>query len=375
MKTLKLYCEGVLDSFDKKVDVLKDTLWTKERHNCVKKLKTLIGRNYRITTDESTYQEIVDNLVEIPSEDRKGKIWKLVLPDKESYFKPIMLSLAHGVWRLATNKELCGTTYSAMEKRIKSHLKEIKDYSDLLLCTIPSVNFEWIALNYDRVDSIGSGWITTPVIDHDYYSYGPITMVSFSMDSKQWCYGCPSGRIPNEFKIGKDQVTNEWVRFSDALFSLDFKRRHICKLDCFDKVKSCLSKGDIKQYKKSSNDWIKLELYTKYLNDVSDIIYINKKDLTYVSQRDTLVEPKSKSIKDELDRLENGIGGEVSDETMDYILKNFTKVGENDTKGLDWVTIHRKGSDYKYGRLNVCMKTKEWRNLSFSEFYDGGIVD
>lgn len=374
MKTLKLYCEGVLDSFDKKVDVLKDTLWTKERHDCVKKLKTLIGRNYRITTDDSTYQEIVDNLVEIPSEDRKGKIWKLVLPDKESYFKPIMLSLAHGVWRLATNKELCGTTYSAMEKRIKSHLKDIKDYNDLLLCTIPSVNFEWIALNYDRVDSIGSGWITAPLIDFSNVN-GPINMVSFSMDSKQWCYGCPSGRIPNEFKIGKDQVDDDWVHFSNALFSLDFNRRHICKWDCFNKVKTCLSKVDIKQYKKSSNDWIKLELYTKYLNDVSDIIYINKKNLTYVSQRDTLVEPKSNSIKDELKRLENGIGGEVSDETMDYILKNFTKVGENDTKGLDWVTIHRKGSDYKYGRLNVCMKTKEWRNLSFSEFYDGGIVD
>lgn len=375
MKTLKLYCEGVLDRLDKKVDALKDTLWTKERHACVKKLKTLFGRSYHITTDESTYQEIIDNLVEIPSEDRKGKVWKLVLPNKESYFKPFMVSLAHGVWRLATNKDLCETTYSAMEKRIKSHLKAVKEYNDLLLCTIPSVKFEWIALNYDRVDSIGSGWITAPLLDRSDYLYGPTTMVSFSMDSKQWCYGCPSGRIPNEFKIGKDQVTNEWVRFSNALFSLDFKQRHICKLDCFDKVKSYLSKGDIKQYKKSPNDWIKLELYTKYLNDVSDIIYINKKDLTYISQRDTLVEPNSKSIKDELKRLENGIGGEISDETMDYILKNFDEVGKNDTKGLKWVTIYRKGSDYKYGRLNVCMTTREWRGLSFDEFYDGAIVD
>lgn len=374
MKTLKLYCEGVLDSFDKKVDVLKDTLWTKERHDCVKKLKTLIGRTYCITTDESTYQEIIDKLVEIPSEDRKGKVWKLVVPNKESYFKPIMVSLAHGVWKLATNKDICGTTYSAMEKRIKKYLKEVKDYNDLLLCTIPSVTFAWIATNYDRVDSIGSGWITAPLIDFSNVNR-PIIMVSFSMDSKQWCYGCPSGRIPNEFKIGKDHVDDNWVHFSDAVFRLDYKQRHLCKLDCFDKVKSCLSKGDIEQYKKSPNDWIKLELYTKYLNSISDIIYINKKDLTYVSQRDTLVEPKSKSIKDELKRLEGGIGGELSDETMDYILKNFTKVGENDTKGLNWVTIHRKGSDYKYGRLNVCMATREWRNLSFAEFYDGAIVD
>jgi hypothetical protein len=64
----------------------------------------------------------------------------------------------------------------------------------------------------------------------------------------------------------------------------------------------------------------------------------------------------------------------ISDNTADYIFKNFTKAS-GPGSGRKWHKVCRKGNDWKYGHFYVSIETKEYRNATFDEFYGGGIVD
>lgn len=66
----------------------------------------------------------------------------------------------------------------------------------------------------------------------------------------------------------------------------------------------------------------------------------------------------------------------VSPEVWDYIFTNFKKVEKDDYKGRVWTSVSRVGADEKYGRVMICLDTKEYRRDSFSEFYGGpGVYD
>ena len=66
----------------------------------------------------------------------------------------------------------------------------------------------------------------------------------------------------------------------------------------------------------------------------------------------------------------------VSSETWNYVMKNFKNVDTEDQAGRVWTSISIIGSDEKYGRIMICLDTKEWRNDDFTEFYSGpGVYD
>lgn len=375
MKTLKTYFESLLDKTSKKLDGAKKLVDTETKQFC-NNLKQIHGRTYATEIDDDLAQEIQDWLTEIPSEDKQGKQWALFIPNADSSFKPICVSYKHCVWRYANTKDICNATDSAIEKRLKTYIKSIQDYSELMITSFGNVSKFWFMINYDKVYSIsGSGWITLAEISA---CNKPYTMISFNMDKKVWCYGCPNGRVPDEFRVGTYSVKREWVDLGNALLyepTID-GGCHFLSEKSFTQVKNFLSHGSVDSYKKSPNDWVEIGVCRNGLQ-VNYRVYINKKDLSYLTQNDiTLSDPKIiKSYEQELDRLSKGVGGIISDETMDYIHKNFKEVNSNDTIGRTWVTVRRKTGDSKYGRIKVSVKTKEWRGLSFDEFYGGGIVD
>ena len=66
----------------------------------------------------------------------------------------------------------------------------------------------------------------------------------------------------------------------------------------------------------------------------------------------------------------------ISQLAWDYIFNNFKKVETDDYKGRVWTSVSRIDNDEKYGRIMICLDTKEWRNDNFSEFYGGpGVYD
>ena len=71
----------------------------------------------------------------------------------------------------------------------------------------------------------------------------------------------------------------------------------------------------------------------------------------------------------------NGYNTSISQEAYDYIMKNYKKLSRDSIGNKKWVKVYIAGNDAKYGSFMICVDTKEWRNVSFDEFYGGGIVD
>ena len=66
----------------------------------------------------------------------------------------------------------------------------------------------------------------------------------------------------------------------------------------------------------------------------------------------------------------------VSAEAWKYIMDNFKHIDKEDKADRVWSSISVIGNDEKYGRIMICLDTKEWRNDSFVEFYAGpGVYD
>lgn len=55
--------------------------------------------------------------------------------------------------------------------------------------------------------------------------------------------------------------------------------------------------------------------------------------------------------------------------------KEYNKVPVSLRFGRTWFKVYWSGTDSKYGAFMICPDTKEWRNLTISEFYGGAIVD
>lgn len=72
----------------------------------------------------------------------------------------------------------------------------------------------------------------------------------------------------------------------------------------------------------------------------------------------------------------------ISDEEMDYIEKNYTKIDNLDKNKwiahpkYHWEMVVRKNAnDYKYGRILIEREFKLYRSTTMGEFYGGGCVD
>lgn len=66
----------------------------------------------------------------------------------------------------------------------------------------------------------------------------------------------------------------------------------------------------------------------------------------------------------------------VSSEAWDYVMNNFKHIDEGNKAGRVWTSISVIGGDEKYGRIMICLDTKEWRKDDFVEFYAGpGVYD
>lgn len=61
---------------------------------------------------------------------------------------------------------------------------------------------------------------------------------------------------------------------------------------------------------------------------------------------------------------------EFSKEINTYTQVEYTKGNED-----KWFKVYYDNTDAKYGQFMVNPSLKQWRNVTFDEFYGGGIVD
>lgn len=56
-------------------------------------------------------------------------------------------------------------------------------------------------------------------------------------------------------------------------------------------------------------------------------------------------------------------------------ISTYTKVETSKKDKETWYKVYYDNCDAKYGQFMVCPTLKQWRNVTFDEFYGGGIVD
>jgi hypothetical protein len=215
MKNLKyILQEGLLDNIDNTLST-GNAIVKKE---VLARLKTKIENAQTVwyaKLDNDTYNEIIQFYEEIPSEQKKGSRWTVIVPNEESNFEPITVAPHKGIYRKfneKTCKEVIGTTLSAWEKRLKKADSLYKKYK---------LNNGWLAepvysgfqlvlyfmlsslSGYKLLKSVPTGkdWYTICLLadwktkKYDYVSYNPNT--------KEWAYGMNSN-IPSMFKANPE---------------------------------------------------------------------------------------------------------------------------------------------------------------------------
>lgn len=284
MKTLKELCESILDSTKKKVSKVGKIV-AAERKAFMQRLEN-ISRGWIKYVDDQTYQDILDYTDEIPSEEKKGKRWEYFIPNENSNFKPVAVSYAHFVRRTPTCKEFCGTTESAIDKRLKKAIKNRSGVYDKLLLGGSGILLRYFMLIYEQVDEpTGSGWISESeyVYKEDYILY------SINPTTRQWCYGCPANAIPNEMKIGNSRVVREWVKLSNSIVGATEKDGVLCAYlddNVFTVASKYIKNADVEEYKKTKSDWIKIFRTRPGYGTPYGYVYMNRKTLQYITQED-----------------------------------------------------------------------------------------
>jgi hypothetical protein len=228
---------------------------------------------------------------------------------------------------------------------------------------------------YDKVDTCsGSGWYILILEAYSFKANEFDIVYSINPSKKQWCYGCPDNTIPKQFLVDKCHVVKAWSRLCHALtngYGRNLDEPNIKKEE-FDQLK-----GYLKEVKpvntKNQEDWVKIRVWEfRWSNHLFDI-WVDKTNLTYV-MGDKLGDDKDTKIKKELHAIRMG-NGRISEETHNYIMSNFKKVSRDDIIGRKWYRVYAAGADSKFGRYMVSLDTRERRNQTMDEFYDGGIVD
>jgi hypothetical protein len=128
MRTLK---ESILDSICE--NNLTNSLKTKVENS--------LKGGFLAIIDNETYNELINTCEEVPSDDKKGSLWKHILPDivNGASFKPVMLSLKNCTYRTPTDKEAySSSSASAFDKIIKKTVSLYKKYKISQNCIVRS---------------------------------------------------------------------------------------------------------------------------------------------------------------------------------------------------------------------------------------------
>ena len=322
------------------------------------------------------YEKIITTCEQLPDNEKKGTRWQLIMPDKESNFKPIYVAIHKGLYRntKGADKELYGTTASAMHKRIA---KEIKMYKDEALSPgwIPgkAITFAAFLMNeYTQVDNIsGNDWYTVSIYSH--YSHTDKLLISYNPTAKEWTYGS-NNNVPsfvNNGNINKFGTISE-IMLGDELH----KALYISYLSDF---VSTLPHGNPNDFKKTSKFWKRIKFAGSQDNRYKDkYLYVHTTKFVYLTLEDIIINTTnnksgsiSSAIQKEIEyvkttRLPNP---PISDELNDYIKNNFTLVDrDNHDKTQKWYKLHAARNDSKYGAYMVCFDTKQRRPTTHDEF-------
>ena len=404
MKNLKhILQEGLLDNIDNTLST-GNAIVKKE---VLARLRTKIENaqsSWYVKLDDDTYNDIIQYYEEIPSEQKKGSRWTIIVPNQESNFEPISVAPHKGIYRKfneKTCKEVLGTTLSAWEKRLKKADNLYKKYklNNGWLAEPAFSSFQLVLYfmfsslsGYKLVKSVPSGkdWYTISLlVDWRTKTYD---YVSFNPNTKEWAYGMNSN-IPSRFKANPEAARSVSKHFLAAV--ADSKSVWTFDQEYIDKA---LKQTNIEDYKSNKSDFFEVTLGKWNIsrdNYNKSKIYINGKNFTYI--RDTILglddiksTSKAKSIK--IKRTGVDVIGElnaikdsgdtkslhrITDATADYVYNVYTEVKPipANINGKTWFKVCREGNDVKYGSYYICIDTMERRGSTFDEFYDGGIVD
>jgi hypothetical protein len=295
MKSLKdILSEGMLGDID---DILAkgDKLIDKALK---KALIDKIHKNWVVTVDQDTYNQVMDLCTEQPSNAKKGSQWVFVLPDIKNgaSFKPIMANVKKGLWRVPMDKEMYSTTTSAMHKRLTKITNGYKKYdlsnAFILPGSVYTEMFFMTEYTYVKTSNIDDDWYTYALFDHTTRTY---SLLSFNPDTKKWSYG-GNKNIPANALLGKDNITNEWYQISRSVIDSIKETGGGSYQDGIvynSSLKYFLSlkKGDISDYKKNPDNWIKIIFGQSYLNNWSrwdssqdQFVYIHKTNFSVITE-------------------------------------------------------------------------------------------
>ena len=393
MKTLKdILNEGLLGNID---DTLArgDKLMDKALR---KQLSDKVHASWYAVIDQDTYNKIMDICEERPSVEKKGSQWVFVIPDIKNGadFKPISANVKKGLWRVPMDKEMYSTTSSAMHKRIAKIVNGYKKYglSNAFVLSGSRYNEMFLMNEYTYVKSpnMGDDWYTYALYEYKSKTY---KLMSFNPSTKEWSYG-GNKNIPPMALNGNDNINITWEYISGAVRrtfkeTADGAYQDGTVWHTFLNYFLAMDKGDISDYKKNPDNWIKITFdrgsYSG--NNIDRFVYIHKTNFSVITEsalaydtlnnvKNNLAQKQTKSVTDELEKVQkNGYNTSISQEAYDYIKKNYKKISRDSGGNKKWVKVHVAGNDAKYGSFMICVDTKEWRNVSFDEFYGGGIVD
>lgn len=295
MKKLKyILQEGLLDNIDNTLST-GNAIVNKE---VLARLRAKIENaqhkhGWYVKLDNDTYNDIIQFYEEIPSEQKKGSRWTVIVPNEDSNFEPISVAPHKGIYRKfneKTCKEILGTTLSAWEKRLKkldSLYQKYKLSTGWLAEPLYSgfqlvLYFMFSSLSgYKLLKSVPSGkdWYTIVLLadwktkKYDYVSYNPNT--------KEWAYGMNSN-IPSRFKVNPEAARSVSRHFlctvADPKYIWTFDHEYINK---------ALKQTNVEDYKSNKSDFISVTLGKWNLsrdNYNKSKIYINGKNFTYITQ-------------------------------------------------------------------------------------------
>lgn len=275
--------EGLLDNTEKSLANGEATM----KKNILNELKNeLYSNSWYSYANDALYEKIINACEQLPDKEKKGTRWQLIMPDKESNFKPIYVAIHKSLYRKTkgADKELYGTTASAMHKRIA---KQIKIYKDEALSPgwIPSkaiTYFAFLMNEYTRVDNIsGNDWYTISI-----YSYGPqkTTLISYNPTTKEWAYG-PNNNVPsfiNDSNVGKFNI------ISDILTRDEFNNKPLY-IGYMSSFISILPHGNPKDFKKTSKFWKRIRFAGSQDNGYKDkCLYVHTTNFVYLTPEDII---------------------------------------------------------------------------------------
>lgn len=296
MKNLKdILHEGLLDNIDNTLST-GNAIVKKELLSRLRAKIENAQSSWYAKLDNDTYNDIIQYYEEIPSEQKKGSRWTVIVPNEESSFEPITVAPHKGIYRKfneKTCKEILGTTLSAWEKRLKKLDNLYKKYklSNGWLAEPLFSGFQLVMYfmfssfsGYKLVKSVPSGkdWYTISLLvdwktkKYDYVSYNPNT--------KEWAYGMNSN-VPSRFKANPEAARSVCRHFLSAVAD----PKYVWTFD-HEYIDKALKKTNIEDYKSNKSDFFEVTLgkwNLSYDDYNKSKIYINGKNFTYI--RDTIL--------------------------------------------------------------------------------------